>query len=281
MACDALSNPKSHLHLSFLNVVAVTLNGAVTVKIVVFSSSHVECTVNSSRRAALRSIKGEIPATAAVVTWGNPEITGRHGGNCLGISSQSHSSKRDIKNQNSFCAVWQLFVSLFSQYDNYLVWTNKVLFDSGYLVTIKWLVHLHISVLYCYRLSFSKHTLLHVSLFSLFSLFSLPVHVWSQPRRSAVAFVPSLSFLAGRTLDPRLSLCSFLSVSTTWSLGPIFPRAAQVSFSSITNWRPGGSWDTCHVCPHPGLSAITRWIRLLKIERICHLEFQSRRGSKY
>ena len=77
MACDALSNPKSHLHLSFLNVVAVTLNGAVTVKIVVFSSSHVECTVNSSRRAALRSIKGEIPATAAVVTWGNPEITGK------------------------------------------------------------------------------------------------------------------------------------------------------------------------------------------------------------
>ena len=77
MACDALSNPKSHLHLSFLHVVAVTLNLAVTVKIVVSSSSHVECTVNSSRRAALRSIKGEIPATAAVVTWGNPEITGK------------------------------------------------------------------------------------------------------------------------------------------------------------------------------------------------------------
>ena len=38
--------------------------------------------------------------------------------------------------------------------ENYLVWTNKVLFDSGYLVTIKWLAHLHISVLYCSRLSF-------------------------------------------------------------------------------------------------------------------------------
>ena len=60
MACDALSNPKSHLHLSFLHVVAVTLNVAVTVKIVVSSSSHVKCTVNS--------YKGEIPATAAVVT---------------------------------------------------------------------------------------------------------------------------------------------------------------------------------------------------------------------
>ena len=42
--------------------------------------------------------------------------------------------------------------------ENYLLWTNKVLFDSGYLVTIKWLAHLHISVLYCSRLSFSKHT---------------------------------------------------------------------------------------------------------------------------
>ena len=64
MACDALSNPKSHSHL----VVAVTFNVAMTVKIVVSSSSHVECTVNSSRRAALRSIKGEIQVTAAVVT---------------------------------------------------------------------------------------------------------------------------------------------------------------------------------------------------------------------
>ena len=75
MACDVLSNPKSHSHLSFLNVVAVTLNVAVTVKIVVSSSSHVECTVNSSRRAALGSIKGQIPATTAVVTKANPEVT--------------------------------------------------------------------------------------------------------------------------------------------------------------------------------------------------------------
>ena len=77
----------------------------------------------------------------------------RHGGK----SSQSHRSKRDIKNQNSFCAVWQVFVLLFSQYENYFVWTNKVLFDPD-LVTIKWLALLHISVLYCSRLSFSKHT---------------------------------------------------------------------------------------------------------------------------
>ena len=75
MACDAFSNRESHSHLSFLNVVAVTFNVAVTVKIVVSACSHVECTVDSSRRAALGSIKAEIPATTAVVTSVNPEVT--------------------------------------------------------------------------------------------------------------------------------------------------------------------------------------------------------------
>ena len=96
----------------------------------------------------------------------------------------------------------------------------------------------------------------------------LPVHVWSQSWGSTVAFVPSLSFLSGGTLDPRLSLCSFLSISTTWSLGPSFPRAAKVSFGSITTRCPGGAWDTCHVCPHPGLSTIiTRWTRLNRLQK--------------
>ena len=75
MACDALSNPESHSHLSFLNVIAVTFNVAVTMKIVASACCHVECTVNSSRRAALGSIKGQIPATTAVVTSTNPEVT--------------------------------------------------------------------------------------------------------------------------------------------------------------------------------------------------------------
>ena len=75
VSCDAFSNRESHSHLSFLNVVAVTFNVAVTVKIVVSACLHVECTVNSSRRAALGSIKGEIPATTAVVTIANLEVT--------------------------------------------------------------------------------------------------------------------------------------------------------------------------------------------------------------
>ena len=65
MACYALSNPEPHSHLSFLNVIAVTFNVAVTVTIMVSSCSHEESTVNSSWRAALGSIKAEIPATTA------------------------------------------------------------------------------------------------------------------------------------------------------------------------------------------------------------------------
>ena len=74
MACNAFSNPESHSHLSFLNVIAVTFNVAVTVKIVVCTGSHEECTVNSSWRAALGSIKAEIPATTASGTVENPDI---------------------------------------------------------------------------------------------------------------------------------------------------------------------------------------------------------------
>ena len=75
ISVDAFSNRESYSHLSFLNVVAVTFNVAVTVKIVVSACCHVECTVNSSRRAALGSIKGEIPAATAVFTVVNPEDT--------------------------------------------------------------------------------------------------------------------------------------------------------------------------------------------------------------
>ena len=75
LSCDALSNRESHSHLSFLNVIAVTFNVAVTVKIVVSACLHVECTVNSSRRTTLGSIEGEIPAATAAVTSFNPEVT--------------------------------------------------------------------------------------------------------------------------------------------------------------------------------------------------------------
>ena len=40
-AMVAVSNPEPHSHLSFVNVVTVTFNVAVTMKIVVHASKHV------------------------------------------------------------------------------------------------------------------------------------------------------------------------------------------------------------------------------------------------
>ena len=60
-----------------MNVITVTFNVAVTVKIVVPASVQVECTINRPRRAALGAIELEIPAVTAAVTEGNPEITSK------------------------------------------------------------------------------------------------------------------------------------------------------------------------------------------------------------
>ena len=72
-----LSNPESYSHLSLVNAITVTFNVAVTVKIFLPADCHVDCTVNGSRRAALGAIELKIPAATAVVTAGNPEVTGK------------------------------------------------------------------------------------------------------------------------------------------------------------------------------------------------------------
>ena len=77
LASGTLSNPESHSHLSLVDVITVTFNMAVTVKIVVPAGSHVERTVNGARRAALGAIEGEIPTTTAFVTSINPEVTSK------------------------------------------------------------------------------------------------------------------------------------------------------------------------------------------------------------
>ena len=77
VATGTLSNPESHSHLSLVDVITVTFNMAVTVKIVVLASLHVERSVNGARRAALGAIEGEIPTTTAVVTVRNPEVTSK------------------------------------------------------------------------------------------------------------------------------------------------------------------------------------------------------------
>ena len=75
VAIGTLSNPESHLHLSLMDVIAVTLNMAVTQKILVLAGCHVERSVNGARRAALGAIESEIPTTTAFVTVSNPKVT--------------------------------------------------------------------------------------------------------------------------------------------------------------------------------------------------------------
>ena len=77
MASGTLSNPESYSHLSLVDVITVTFNMAVTVKIVVLAGLHVERTVNGARRAALGVIEGEIPTTTAAVAIINPEVTSK------------------------------------------------------------------------------------------------------------------------------------------------------------------------------------------------------------
>ena len=76
-AIGTLSNPESHSHLSLVDVITVSFNMAVTVKIVILPSLHVERTVNGARRAPLGAIEGEIPTTTAAVTASNPESTSK------------------------------------------------------------------------------------------------------------------------------------------------------------------------------------------------------------
>ena len=77
LASNTLSNPEPHSHFSLVNVVTVTFNMAVTMKIVVLPSLHVKRALDGARRAALGAIKGEIPTATAAVTSINPEGTSK------------------------------------------------------------------------------------------------------------------------------------------------------------------------------------------------------------
>jgi len=77
VASGTFSNPESHSHLSLVNVVAVTFNMAVPVKVAANAFFHVECTINGSRGAALGAVKGKKPTTATAITVVNPEVTSK------------------------------------------------------------------------------------------------------------------------------------------------------------------------------------------------------------
>ena len=75
MAIIAVSNPESHSHSSLVNVIAVSFNLTVTVKVFASCCCHIVRAINSTRRATLSAIECEIPTTAAVVTGSNAKVT--------------------------------------------------------------------------------------------------------------------------------------------------------------------------------------------------------------
>ena len=77
VASGTFSDPESHSHLSLVNVIAVTFNVTVTVEIVTNSLSHVECSGNGTRRAALGAIEFEKPTATAAIAVVNPEVTSK------------------------------------------------------------------------------------------------------------------------------------------------------------------------------------------------------------
>ena len=108
MACVAASDPESHAHPSFVNVVAVTLDMAVTMQILrgVFAIVHVECTFNRSRDSAFSAIESEIPAAAAVITVVDPEVASKEHTKCsVGVifNEVTVLSKKEEKKKKRVC----------------------------------------------------------------------------------------------------------------------------------------------------------------------------------
>ncbi len=71
----AITDPKSHAHLAFVDIVAVPLNMADTVEILILSWPHVQVTVNWQGTWTFCTIESEIPAFATSVTAIDSEIT--------------------------------------------------------------------------------------------------------------------------------------------------------------------------------------------------------------
>ena len=77
MASGTLFTPESYSHLSLVDVITVTFNMAVTKKIAVPASLHVDRTFNGARRAAPSAIKDEIRTIRAAVAPINLESTSK------------------------------------------------------------------------------------------------------------------------------------------------------------------------------------------------------------
>ena len=60
-----------------MNVVAVTFNVAVTMKVVPYPFSHVESTLNGAWKTAFDAVEFEVPTAATVIAVVNTQITSK------------------------------------------------------------------------------------------------------------------------------------------------------------------------------------------------------------
>ena len=136
--------------------------------------------------------------------------------------------------------------------ENYLLWANRVLFNSVNKVTI--------------------HTYIYQSWICAVFLFpsGLPSSSCVKPVVAFHCHLCPLAVLFVRRIPGSQALPLLLSFHQHHVvLGSRFSLGYPVSFGSISTRCPRGFWDTCQVCPQPGLSTmITRWTRLNRLPKI-------------
>ena len=71
----AISDPESHAHLSFMDVITVPLNMADAKEIFIAACLHVDDSVNGQRSRTLSTIESEVPTFAAAIAGVNSQYT--------------------------------------------------------------------------------------------------------------------------------------------------------------------------------------------------------------
>ena len=70
-----VANPKPNGNSALTDILTVTLDVAMTVKVLVLSGSHVDHSINGHGAATLCTVELEVPSLAAEVTVVDPEIS--------------------------------------------------------------------------------------------------------------------------------------------------------------------------------------------------------------
>ena len=72
---SAVTDPESHAHLSFMDVITVPLNMADAMKIFISTCPHVDNSVNGQRTRTLGAIESKVPTFAAGIAAVNSQCT--------------------------------------------------------------------------------------------------------------------------------------------------------------------------------------------------------------